>query len=114
MARKRPVAAQVASRERPRLRAAVLHLGGVLGWQPRAVIRFSEALTGCPWPRCNDADLAAVLDEYQTLIQVIEMKETKAARRMASDDGLASPAEPARRGGAEGAGGFGGDRAPRD
>ena len=111
MTRKHPVAARVASRERPRLRAAVLHLGGVLGWQPQDVIRFSEALTGCPWPRCTDADLAAVLDEYQSLIEVIEMKETKAAHRMASDSSLASPAEPARCGGAEGSGGA---RAPRD
>ena len=111
MARKRPAAAPVASRERPRLRTAVLHLGSVLGWQPQDVIRFSEALTGCPWPRCTDADLAAVLDEYQTLIQVIEMKETKTARRVASDGGLAPPVEPARRGGA---GGFGEDRASRD
>ena len=108
MARKHPVAARVASRERPRLRAAVLHLGGVFGWQPQAVIRFSEALTGCPWLRCTDADLTAVLDEYQALIQVIEMK---AARRATSDGGVTLPADPARRGGA---GGFGGARAPRD
>ena len=45
----------------------MLHFGGVLGWQPQAVIRFSEALTGCPRPRCTDADLAGVLDEYFAL-----------------------------------------------
>ena len=111
MARKRPAAARVACRDRPRLRAAVLHLGSVLGWQPQDVIRFSEALTGCPWPRCTDADLAAVLDEYQTLIQLIEMKETKAARRVTSDSGVTLPAEPVRRGRA---GGFGGACASRD
>ena len=78
MARKLTSAARAAHSERARLRAAVLNLGGFLGWQTHEVISFSEALTGRPWQRCDCADLEAVLEEYQTLIQVVE---TKSARR---------------------------------
>ena len=88
MARKPTSAARAAHSERARLRAAVLNLGGFLGWQTHDVISFTEALTGRPWHRCDCADLEAVLEEYQTLIQVIE---TKAARRTACQ-GPALPA----------------------
>ena len=65
-------------RERGRLRAAVLRLGGLLGWQPDEVIGFAEALTGCPWRRCGCAEFEVVLDEYIGLVHAIH---ARAARR---------------------------------
>lgn len=69
-------------RERARLRSAVLSLGAFLGWQPHEVIGFTKALTGRAWQRCGRAELEMVLEEYQTLIQVIE---AKAARTVCAD-----------------------------
>ncbi len=64
--------------KRVRLRAAVLHYGSLLGWQTQEVIAFAEALTGCPWRRCGCDELVAVLDEYLSIMDVIQ---GKAARR---------------------------------
>lgn len=79
MARKRATPSRAAHHERARLRSAVLDLGGYLGWQPHEVISFSEALTGRPWQRCGCADLEAVLEEFRSLIQVIEAKAARSA-----------------------------------
>ena len=79
MARKSGTLPGAAHNERARLRSAVLELGGYLGWQPHEVISFSEALTGCSWQRCGCADLEAVLEEYRSLIQVIEAKAVRSA-----------------------------------
>ena len=68
--------------ERVRLRAAVLRLGGILGWQPREVIAFAEAVTNRPWRHCGSADFEEVLDEYRSLLRVIHDKaERRAARK---------------------------------
>ena len=77
MANKPPHSACSPHRRRAQLRSAVLSLGAFLGWQPHEVISFTEALTGCTWQRCGHAELEAVLEEYQTLIQVIESKMSR-------------------------------------
>jgi hypothetical protein len=63
------------------LRDVVLQLGERLGWEPRDVMAFAEGLTGCPWVRCASVEFAAVLDEYQMLIQAIEAKGAQRAAR---------------------------------
>lgn len=55
--------------ERARLRAAVLHLGLQLGWQPDEVIAFSGALTGGCWRNTPPADLETALPEYLILLR---------------------------------------------
>ncbi len=65
--------------ERIRLRAAVLRLGGLLGWQPREVVAFAEAVTSRPWRRCGSADFEAVLEEYRSLLRVIHDKTERRA-----------------------------------
>jgi hypothetical protein len=65
-------------RERARLRLTVLRLGGLLGWGPRDVIGFTEALTGRTWRQCGRLELEAVRDEFLALRWVIRRK---AARR---------------------------------
>jgi hypothetical protein len=67
--------------EENHLRDVVLQLGERLGWGPRDVMAFAEGLTGCPWVRCGSVEFAAVLDEYQMLIQAIEAKRTRRAVR---------------------------------
>jgi hypothetical protein len=42
------------------LRAALLRLGGYLGWDERAVVRFTEGITGRPWSRCGAAEVLQV------------------------------------------------------
>ncbi len=67
--------------EKRHLRHVVLQLGERLGWEPRDVMAFAEGLTGCPWAFCGSVEFAAVLDEYQMLIQAIEAKRTRQAVR---------------------------------
>lgn len=68
--------------ERVRLRAAVLRLGGLLGWQPREITAFAEAVTNRPWQNCGPADFEAVLEEYRSLLRAIHDKaERRAAGR---------------------------------
>lgn len=59
------------------LRAAVLRLGELLGWEYGDVLAFTEGLTGCRWDCCGAAELALVLDEYQTLLAAIEAKHAR-------------------------------------
>lgn len=72
--------ARIRQRRRARLRPRVLRLGGLLGWGPRDVIGFAEALTGRPWRHCGAPDLETVQDEFLALRWVIRRK---AARRSA-------------------------------
>jgi len=65
---------------RIRLRAAVLRIGALLGWEPHDVIAFAEALTNCPWRRCGCDEFETVLEEYLALGRVIG---EKARRRTA-------------------------------
>src|SRR4051794_8947318 len=69
---------RIRQRKRSRLRLRVLRLGGLLGWGPRDVIGFAEALTGRPWRHCGAVDLEVVQEEFLALRWVIRRK---AARR---------------------------------
>jgi hypothetical protein len=51
-------------RDRVHLRTAVLHIGGLLGWEPSDIIAFTEGLTGRPWRRCGCEEFETVLEEY--------------------------------------------------
>lgn len=68
---------------RAELRAAVLRLGRLLGWQSREVIAFAEAVTNRPWRRCGCAEFETVLEEYWAIGRVIQEKEAR--RRRESD-----------------------------
>ena len=69
---------RIRQRQRARLRLVVLRLGGRLGWGPRDVIGFAEALTNRPWRQCGRHELEAVRDEYLALLWAIRRR---AARR---------------------------------
>lgn len=71
-------------RERVRLRTAVLHYGGLLGWEAPEVMALTEALTNCPWRHCGCAEFHAVLDEYLAIMDVIQ---AKASRRLMTEPG---------------------------
>jgi hypothetical protein len=71
-------ASRTRQRERARLLINVLRLGRLLGWGPRDVIGFAEALTGHSWQHCGRSDLEVVRDEFLALRWVIRRK---AARR---------------------------------
>jgi hypothetical protein len=68
------------------LREAVLHVGARLGWPPAEVADFAEALTGCPWPRADRAELLLVLGEFLGLIGVIQAKEARRRAWRATSD----------------------------
>ncbi len=59
------------------LRTTVLRLGALLGWSPSDVIIFAEALTDCPWPRAGRHELEPVLEEYLTLLRVLQAKRAR-------------------------------------
>jgi hypothetical protein len=61
------------------LRTTVLRLGALLGWPPSDVIAFAEALTDCPWPRGGRDELELVLEEYLTLLRVLQAKRARRA-----------------------------------
>ena len=65
---------RIRQRQRVRLRLVVLRLGGRLGWRPRDVIGFAEALTNRPWRQCGRTDLEAVRDEFLALRWAIRRK----------------------------------------
>ena len=50
-----------------RLRAGVFQLGGMLGLDTRAVVRFSEVISGRRWRRCGGGDLELVVADFATL-----------------------------------------------
>ena len=72
-----PRASRASGGERARLRSGVLHLGGLLGWQPREVIDFAEAVAGCPWHECGCAEFRAVLEEYRAMLPLLRSKARK-------------------------------------
>jgi hypothetical protein len=72
---------QFRRRERTRLRLTVLRLGGLLGWGPRDVIGFTEALTGRTWRQCGRLELEAVQDEFLALRWVIRRKVARRSVR---------------------------------
>ncbi len=64
-------------RRRAELRAAVLRLGGLVGWQSREVIVFAEAVTDRPWRCCGCAEFEMVIGEYWAIGRVIQEKRTR-------------------------------------
>ena len=72
---------RIRQRQRVRLRLVVLRLGGRLGWGPRDVIGFAEALTNHPWRQCGHTDLEAVRDEFLALRWVIRRKSARRSVR---------------------------------
>ena len=77
-----PLAEPAVNGERSRLRTAVLHYGGLLGWSVADVMAFTEALTNRRWRDCGCPEFLAVLDEYLAIMQVIQVKRD---RRTASN-----------------------------
>jgi hypothetical protein len=65
-------------RRRAQLRAAVLRLGGLLGWGSSEAIAFTEAVTNRPWRRCGCSEFETVLEEYWAIGRVIEEKRIRA------------------------------------
>ena len=53
--------------EERRLRAGILRLGTLLGWDAPTVVHFAEAVTGCSLSRSGRAELRQVLEAYATL-----------------------------------------------
>ena len=72
-----PRASRASGGERARLRSGVLHLGSLLGWQPREVIDFAEAVANCPWHECGCAEFRAVLEEYRAMLLLFRSKARK-------------------------------------
>jgi hypothetical protein len=71
--RRRGAADQVEVR---RLRAGVFRLGGYLGLDTRAVVRFSETISGKRWKRCSPADLERVAADFaQVARRVVSMRQ---------------------------------------
>ena len=81
MTRRGRRSARIRQRQRARLRLVVLRLGGRLGWGPRDVIGFAEALTNRPWRQCDHTDLEAVRDEFLALRWVIRRKSARRSVR---------------------------------
>jgi hypothetical protein len=81
MTRRGRRSARIRQRQRVRLRLVVLRLGGRLGWGPRDVISFAEALTNRPWLKCGRTDLEAVRDEFLALRWVIRRKSARRSVR---------------------------------
>ena len=64
-------------------RELVLRLGALLGWAPSDVVAFAEAVTGCPWSCAGRRELERVMEEYGTLLRVLQAKR---ARRGTPDE----------------------------
>jgi hypothetical protein len=62
----------------------------LLGWGPRDVIGFAEALTGQTWQQCGRADLEAVRDEFLALRWAIRRKATRRSLCSSMPSALAS------------------------
>ena len=78
--------------KRVRLRAGVLRLGGMLGWEPREVISFAEAVAGCPWRHFGSAEFEMVLEEYRTIAHALRAK-TKRPVDHAMPKAIAAPGD---------------------
>lgn len=62
------------------LRASVLRLGSLLGWQSGDVVTFTETVTDRSWRRCGCADFETVLAEYWAIGRVIQEKRARRHR----------------------------------
>ena len=52
-----------------RLRVSVFHLGSYLGLDTRAIVRFSEVISGQRWRHCRRADFELVVNEFARLTE---------------------------------------------
>ena len=57
-----------------RLRAGVFRLGGYLGLDTRAVVRFGEAISGQRWRQCRRDDLERVLADFAQLVDRVVLR----------------------------------------
>ena len=57
-----------------RLRAGVFRLGGYLGLDTRAVVRFGEAISGQRWRQCRRDDLERVLTDFAQLADRVVLR----------------------------------------
>src|SRR3954471_17633517 len=74
-----------AGRECAALRELVLRLGALLGWTPSDVVAFAEAVTGCPWSCAGRRELERVMEEYVTLLRVLQAKRARRATPAETD-----------------------------
>jgi len=87
---------------RARLRRATLRLGAALGWAPAEVLAFTEALTGRPWARCDEAELDRVAGEFRALLRTVRRPPARRtargprATRPAPSGGEGDPGDPLR------------------
>ena len=63
-----------------RLRLGVFQLGGYLGLETKAVVRFSEAISGQRWRRCGIAELEQVVADFAQLNSRVGRQRTDAVR----------------------------------
>lgn len=68
---------RAASPSSAELRAAVLRLGGLLGWPPDETAAFAEALNGRSWRHCGRVELQRVLAEYRELVTLLRAKQAR-------------------------------------
>lgn len=78
-------------RDRVRMRAAVLRLGNMLGWEPRDIIAFTEGLTNCSWRRCGCNEFEAVLEEYLAMGRAIQANVAR--RRLRAQSAISANRE---------------------
>ncbi len=69
-------------RRRAELRAAVLRLGGLLGWRSQEAITFAEVVTNRPWRRCGCEEFETVLEEYWAIGRVIQEKRARQGQEL--------------------------------
>jgi hypothetical protein len=74
-------------REVHRLRAGVFRLGGYLGLDTQAVVRFGEAISGQRWRRCRSAELEQVVADFA------QLADRMVVRRRWTDTGRAQIAQ---------------------
>lgn len=74
-------------RRRAELRAAVLRLGGLLGWRSREVIAFVEAVTDRRWRRCGCSEFETVIEEFWAIGRVIQEKRARSEIPMSEREG---------------------------
>ena len=63
--------------ENHQLRPGVLYLGGLIGWDARAVGRFAAAVAGCPWPHCGREDLLQILFAHGALAHRVRATQAR-------------------------------------
>jgi len=73
------------------MRAAVLRLGSMLGWEPRDIIAFTEGLTNCSWRRCGCDEFEVVLEEYLAMGLAIQGKVAR--RRLRAQSAISAKRE---------------------